>query len=213
MLRLSLPDRPLRIVCLGAHPDDVEIGAGGAILAWAAGGHLGEAWWLVMTGTTERAAEARDAAARFADPARPVVRVEGLPDGHLPAHWGEAKDRLEAFAREVDPDIVLTHRLDDAHQDHRVVAELTTTVFRDHLVLRYEVPKWDGDVGRPNVYLPLPAATMERKVALLEACFASQRGRDWFAGDTFRAVGRLRGVECRAPEGFAEAFEASKLTL
>ncbi|OGO54945.1 MAG: hypothetical protein A2V85_11220 [Chloroflexi bacterium RBG_16_72_14] len=213
MLRLTLPDRPLRVVCLGAHPDDIEIGAGGTILSLAADGRLGEAWWLVLTGEGERADEGRRAAARFADPVRPEVRIEGLRDGYLPAAWGEAKDRLEALRRDVDPDLVLTHRADDAHQDHRVVSELTTTVFRDHLVLEYEIPKWDGDLGRPNVYLPLSAAATARKAELLRECFPSQAGRDWFGDDTFHALARLRGVECRAPEGYAEAFTGRKLSL
>lgn len=213
MLRLSMPDTPLRVVCLGAHPDDVEIGAGGTILSLAAEGRIAEAWWLVLTGAGGREAEARTAAARFAEPIRPVVRVEGLRDGYLPVAWGEAKDRLEALRRDVDPDLVLTHRADDAHQDHRVVSELTTTVFRDHLVLEYEVPKWDGDLGRANVYQPLTAAVVERKAELLRACFPSQAGRDWFGDDTFRALARLRGVECRAAEGYAEAFVGRKLVL
>lgn len=213
MLSLALPDRPLRVLCLGAHPDDIEIGAGGTILSLAADGRLAEAWWVVLTGSGERTAEGREAAARFADPVRPVVRIEDLRDGYLPAEWGQAKDLLEAVGRDVDPDLVLTHRADDAHQDHRVVSELTTTVFRDHLVLEYEIPKWDGDLGRPNVYLPLPAAIMERKVELLRSCFASQAGRDWFDDDTFRALARLRGVECRAPEGYAEAFVGRKIVL
>jgi LmbE family N-acetylglucosaminyl deacetylase len=213
MLPLSLPDRPLRLLCLGAHPDDVEIGAGGTILTLAADRRLAAAMWVVLTGTGERAAEARGAAARFAEPVQPEVRVEGLRDGYLPAAWGDAKDLLEAAARAFEPDLVLSHRADDAHQDHRAVAEITTTVFRDHLVLEYEIPKWDGDLGRPNVYLPLTAAAMERKAELLRACFPSQAGRDWFEDDTFRALARLRGVECRAPEGYAEAFTGRKLVL
>ena len=213
MLRLTLPDRPLRVACLGAHPDDIEIGAGGTILSLAADGRLGEAWWLVLTGEGERADEGRRAAARFADPVRPEVRIEGLRDGFLPAAWGEAKDRLEALRSDVDPDLVLTHRADDAHQDHRVVSELTTTVFRDHLVLEYEIPKWDGDLGRSNVYLPLSAAVVGRKAELLRECFPSQAGRDWFGDDTFHALARLRGVECRAPGGYAEAFTGRKLSL
>jgi LmbE family N-acetylglucosaminyl deacetylase len=213
MLRLTLPDRPLRVACLGAHPDDIEIGAGGTILSLAADGRLGEAWWLVLTGEGDRADEGRRAAVRFADPVRPEVRIEGLRDGYLPAAWGDAKDRLEALRRDVDPDLVLTHRADDAHQDHRVVSELTTTVFRDHLVLEYEIPKWDGDLGRPNVYLPLSAAVVGRKAELLRESFPSQAGRDWFGDDTFHALARLRGVECRAPEGYAEAFTGRKLSL
>ena len=213
MLRLALPDRPLHLVCLGAHPDDIEIGAGGTILALAAEGRLASATWLVLTGSGERADEARRAAAAAVAPLDPDVRIAGLRDGYLPDAWGAAKDAVEALRRDIDPDLVLTHRVDDAHQDHRVVAELTTTAFRDHLVLEYEIPKWDGDIGRPNVYLPLTGDTMARKVDLLRASFPSQAGRDWFGEDTFRALARLRGMECRAPEGLAEAFVGRKITL
>lgn len=213
MLRLALPDRPLRLLCLGAHPDDIEIGAGGTILALAAEGRLASATWLVLTGSGERVGEAHAAAAAAVAPLVPDVRIAGLRDGYLPDGWAAAKDAFEALRRDVDPDLILTHRVDDAHQDHRVVAELTTTAFRDHLVLEYEIPKWDGDMGRPNVYLPLSAETVGRKVDLLRASFPSQAGRDWFGDDTFRALARLRGMECRAPEGFAEAFVGRKITL
>jgi len=213
MLRLALPDRPLHLVCLGAHPDDIEIGAGGAILALAAEGRLASATWLVLTGSLERADEARIAAAAAVAPLVPDVRLAALRDGYLPDAWAAAKDAVEALRRDIDPDLVLTHRVDDAHQDHRVVAELTTTAFRDHLVLEYEIPKWDGDLGRPNVYLPLTGDTVARKVDLLRAAFPSQAGRDWFGEDTFRALARLRGMECRAPEGLAEAFVGRKITL
>jgi LmbE family N-acetylglucosaminyl deacetylase len=213
MLRLALPGRPLHLVCLGAHPDDIEIGAGGTVLELAAAGRIASATWLVLTGSGERVEEARRAAAAFVAPVVPEVRVVGLRDGYLPDAWGAAKEALERLRLDVDPDLVLTHRLDDAHQDHRVVADLTTTAFRDHLVLEYEIPKWDGDLGRPNVYLPLGARTLTRKVDLLAASFPSQAGRDWFGEDTFRALARLRGMECRAPDGLAEAFTGRKLML
>jgi LmbE family N-acetylglucosaminyl deacetylase len=213
MLRLALPDRPLRLLCIGAHPDDVEIGAGGLILDLAAAGALERATWLVLTGAGDRAEEARRAATAFAAPVVPEVRLAGLRDGYLPDGWGGAKDAVEAVRRDLDPDLVLTHRRDDAHQDHRVASELAWTAFRDHLVLEYEIPKWDGDLGQPNVYRAIPAATFDRKVELLLASFPSQAGRDWFADQTFRALARLRGIECRAPEGYAEAFTGRKLVI
>jgi len=213
MLRLALPDRPLRVVCLGAHPDDIEIGAGGTLLTWAAEGRLAEAWFVVLTGSAERAAEARDAAAAFAAPVAPTMRQAALRDGFLPHDWAAAKEHLEGVRREVEPDLVLTHRRDDAHQDHRVVSEQAWTVFRDGLVLEYEIPKWDGDLGRPNLYVPLTVEVLERKAALLASSYPSQAGRDWFGRDTFAALARLRGIECRAPEGHAEGFVARKLSL
>jgi LmbE family N-acetylglucosaminyl deacetylase len=208
-----LPDRPLRLLCIGAHPDDIEIGAGGLILDLAQRGALAGATWLVLTGAGERAEEARRAAASFAAPLAPEVRLAGLRDGYLPDAWGAAKDAVEAMRRDLDPDLVLTHRADDAHQDHRVASELAWTAFRDHLILEYEIPKWDGDVGRPNVYRALPAATLARKIELLHATFPSQVGRDWFAEETFRALARVRGMECRAPDGYAEAFTGRKLRI
>jgi LmbE family N-acetylglucosaminyl deacetylase len=213
MLRLALPDRPLRLLCVGAHPDDIEIGAGGLILELAASGALETATWLVLTGTGPRIEEARAGAASFAAPVVPEVRVAGLRDGYLPDAWAAAKDAVEAVRRDLDPDLVLTHRSDDAHQDHRIASELAWTAFRDHLVLEYEIPKWDGDLGRPNVYRALAAATMARKVELLQASFPSQAGRDWFGDETFRSLARLRGMECRAPDGYAEAFTGRKLAI
>jgi len=213
MLRLELPDRPLRLLCLGAHPDDVEIGAGGTILALADSGRLATATWFVLTGAGERAEEARRVASTAVAPLVPQVLLAGLRDGYLPDQWANAKDALEALRRDLEPDLVLTHRADDAHQDHRVTAELTWTVFRDHLVLEYEVPKWDGDMGRPNVYVPLTADQLARKLDLLRTGFPSQEGRDWFTDDTFRSLAHLRGMECRAPDNYAEAFTGRKLTI
>jgi LmbE family N-acetylglucosaminyl deacetylase len=213
MLRLELPDRPLHVVCIGGHPDDVEIGAGGLLLDLAAGGRLASATWLVLTGSGGRADEARSAAAACAAPSVPDVRLAGLRDGYLPDQWAAAKDAVEAVAREVAADLVLTHRRDDAHQDHRVASELAWTAFRDQVVLEYEIPKWDGDLGQPNVYHALTASTLARKLELLQASFPSQAGRDWFEAETFRALARLRGMECRAPDGYAEAFTGRKLLV
>lgn len=216
MLRLGLVPRrgrPLTLLAIGAHCDDVEIGAGGTLL------RLAESWpdllahVVILTGTPQREAEARAAAAAFFAPATVEVRTHRLVDGRLPEQWGQVKQVLEDLAERVDPDVVFAPGEYDAHQDHRLLGALVHTSFRDHLVLHYEIPKWDGDLGagRPTVYVPLEESAARRKHALLHQHFPSQRGRDWFSEDTFLALARLRGLECRAP--YAEAFTAPKMVL
>jgi LmbE family N-acetylglucosaminyl deacetylase len=211
MVPLRLPDGPLHVVCLGAHPDDVEIGCGGTLLALGAGRPL-RATYVIPTGTVERHEEARKAAARFLPGTETDLHLQGLTDGHLPAHWAPVKDMLEDVARSVPtPDIVFAPRVDDAHQDHRVVAELAPTVWRDTLVLRYEIPKWDGDLGRVTHHVPLDPELAHRKVELLGECFVSQAGRDWWDDETFLGLMRLRGVECR--HRYAEGFVVDKAVV
>ena len=206
-------DRPLRVALLGAHCDDVEIGCGGLLLDLAARGLLSHADLLVLCSTPERAAESRTSAAAFCSPAPCATTFGGLPDGRLPAHWDQVKDLLQTFAADTDPDLVLAPSPADAHQDHRLVGELVRTAFRDHVVLHYEIPKWDGDLGagRPQVYWPLSADLVARKWELLDEHYPSQRGRDWWRPDTFSSLSRLRGMECRADH--AEAFAAPALVL
>jgi LmbE family N-acetylglucosaminyl deacetylase len=217
VLGLSLardPDAPLRVLALGAHADDIEIGCGGTILRLVADhpGLLVD--WVVLSGHGERAAEAADSAAAFLHGAGEArVRVERFRDGFFPYDGGAVKELFERLKGEVDPDLVLTHRLEDRHQDHRLVAELTWNTFRHHLILEYEVPKYEGDLGHPGLFVPLTAALCERKVELLRKCFPSQAGRAWFTDDTFWALLRLRGVESGAPSRYAEAFTARKLVL
>ena len=144
---------------------------------------------------------------------RPRIELAQFDDGLFPYQGDEIKAWLEDVRARVDPDVVLTHRGSDAHQDHREVCELTWNLFRDHLILEYEIPKWDGDLGRPNLYVPLTAAALERKIELLHAHFGTQRSKQWFDAETFRGLARLRGMECRAPERYAEAFVARKARL
>ena len=217
MLGLSLArdrSRPLRVLAVGAHADDIEIGCGGTSLRLVAE-HRGLAVdWLVLSGMGQRAEEASDSAAAFTEGAGETrVTVEGFRDGFFPYDGGAVKERFERLKAEVDPDLILTHRLEDRHQDHRLVAELTWNTFRGHLILEYEIPKYEGDLGHPNLFVPLEAEHCQRKVELLRKCFPSQAGRSWFSDDTFLSLLRLRGIESGGPGRFAEAFSARKLVL
>jgi LmbE family N-acetylglucosaminyl deacetylase len=210
-IRLLDGDGPKRILALGAHPDDIEIGCGGTLLRLVAEHPRAEVMWVVFAATPERAAEARTSADAFLEgvaSARVIVR--DYRDGFLPYSGGALKEDFESFKREFSPDLVLTHYRDDRHQDHRLVSELTWNTWRDHLILEYEIPKYDGDFGSPNFFATLPASTLERKIALLFEHFPSQANRSWFTADLFQSVARIRGMECAAPEGFAEGFYGRK---
>jgi LmbE family N-acetylglucosaminyl deacetylase len=206
--------RPLHLLCIGAHSDDLEIGCGGTLLTWLAGTRPIHVTWVVLSAGGGRAAEDRRSAKALLKRAASVDLVLGeFRDGHLPAEFTAAKAFFESLKPRVRPDLVLTHRLEDRHQDHRQAAELTWNTFRDHLILEYEIFKYEGDLGQPNVFVPLSAAVARRKAAHLERHFGSQRGKHWFDGDNFLALARLRALECRAPDGFAEAFHGRKLVL
>ncbi len=202
------PGRPLSVLAIGAHPDDIEIGAGGMLLSVAESGAGLQARYVVLTGTTDRQLEARNAADSFLPAADLTVELFDLPEGRLPAAWDRVKEALEQVARSCSPDLVIAPSRDDVHQDHRVIAEIVPTVFRDQLYLAYEIPKWDGDLGRPSMYFPLSADMARRKVELLNKCFPSQRNRDWWDDEVFLGMARLRGMECRA--SYAEAFTCTK---
>jgi LmbE family N-acetylglucosaminyl deacetylase len=206
--------RAFEVLVVGAHADDIEIGCGGTVLQLAAGGAPLRVTWVVLAASGVREREAVGSAAAFLkDVEQTTVVLRSFRDGFFPGVWGEVKEVFEELKREVAPDLIMVPRRDDAHQDHRLVAELSWNTFRDHLVLEYEIPKYDGDLGNPNLYVPLPAATCERKVELLLEQFPSQRDRRWYTPDTFWALLRLRGVESNAPSGFAEAFHCRKATL
>ncbi|MEN3613057.1 PIG-L deacetylase family protein [Plantactinospora sp. ZYX-F-223] len=198
------------VVLLGAHPDDIEIGAGGLLLA------LGDVpglrvHYVLLTGSPARQAEARAAAAAFLPGARRSFALHDLPDGRVPARWGEAKEIVNAAAATLNADLVLAPSPDDAHQDHHTLAALVPTSFRDATVLYYEIPKWDGDLGRRNVYLPLTEERVRRKVELLHASYPSQKARDWWDDEVFLGLARLRGMECRSR--YAEAFRCEKAVI
>ena len=212
MLPLSLEPpagRPLSLLAVGAHPDDVEIGAGGLLLQLAA--RPLQARYVLLTGTAERQAEARAAATAFLPGADLTIELSQLSEGRLPAAWAQVKEILEQVARSCSPDVILAPSVGDAHQDHRTVAEIVPTVFRDQLCLSYEIPKWDGDLGRPSLYVPLSQETARRKVELLHKCYPSQHGRDWWDDEVFLGLARLRGMECRAR--YAEAFGCAKWVI
>lgn len=209
MRQLSLPAGPLTVACLAAHPDDVEIAAGATLLALAERGTV-EGCWLTLTGSPERRGEAEAAARAFLPNSQSSFHT--FPDGRLPAHWNEVKDIVHAFAAAIpEVDLVLAPRMDDAHQDHRLLGTMAPTVWRDALVLHYEIPKWDGDLGRANCYVPISPELGRRKVSLLNEHYTSQLTRDWWDDETFLALMRLRGMECRSR--YAEAFQASKAVL
>lgn len=199
------------VVFIGAHPDDIEIGAGGLMLALAAANPTLTAYYTVLTGTPVRQQEARAAVEAFLPGVDVTVALHGLPDGRLPGHWSTVKDALQEAARLTDPDLVVCPSPDDAHQDHRLLGELTPTAFRSQLVLHYEIPKWDGDFARRNVYLPMSDDAMRRKTELLTACFPSQKDHDWWDDELFRGVARVRGMESRSR--YAEAFSCNKISI
>jgi LmbE family N-acetylglucosaminyl deacetylase len=204
----------LSVLCLGAHSDDIEIGAGAFLLSMMARGVRLDVHWCVLSGLGTREQEARNSASDFlSGAASQNVEVMSFRDTTFPEQSEAIKAYLANLKSRVKPDLIVTHRRDDAHQDHRTICGLTWTTFRDHLILEYEVPKWDGDLGQPNVYVPVGARELERKIALLETHFATQRSKDWFDPEVFRGLARLRGMECRAPEGYAEAFFARKVAL
>lgn len=213
-LRLARPGEALSILCLGAHSDDIEIGAGGAILSLIERGVKLDVHWCVVSAPGERAEEAYASADDFlAGCVRRRIEIGDFEDSTFPAQSPAIKEWLKEIRERTQAELVFTHCRDDAHQDHREVNGLTWNLFRDHLILEYEIPKWDGDLGRPNAYMPLSRAVMERKAELLARHFATQRSKDWFDAETFRGLARLRGMECRAAERYAEAFTLRKAVL
>lgn len=214
MKPLVLEAGRLSVLCLGAHSDDIEIGAGATLLTWLAQGRDLVVHWCVLSAMQQRKDEARHSAEAFLAGAKSLhIETAEFKDGHFPAQTLEIKSWFETAKARLSPDLILTHRRDDAHQDHREVCRHTWNTFRDHMILEYEIPKWDGDLGQPNVYVPVSSRVLDRKIALLDAHFGSQRSKDWFDGETFRGLARLRGMECRAAERYAEAFVARKAVL
>lgn len=213
-LGLASPGERLSVLCIGAHSDDIEIGVGATILGWIERGVRLDVHWAVLGAYGARGDEARASAEAFlANAAHAVIDLAGFKDGFFPYQGADIKLWFEDLKRRTSPDVVFCHWRKDAHQDHREVSKLTWNTFRDHTILEYEIPKWDGDLGQPNVYIPATKALIERKASLLHEHFRTQRSKDWFDEQTFLGLARLRGAECRAPDGFAEAFHGRKIAV
>jgi LmbE family N-acetylglucosaminyl deacetylase len=210
-LLLTPPHRgPLRVLCLGAHPDDIEIGCGATVLGLVQRG--ADVRWAVFSGDDRRAEEASRSVRMFLgrDGGRRLA-LHTFRDAHFPAQFSAIKEAFETLAAGFRPDLVFTHYRDDRHQDHRVLSDLAWNTFRRQIIMEYEVPKWDGDLSTPNLYAAVTSRAAQRKVTCLMRAFASQRSRDWFGEEVFFGLMRLRGMECRAPSGLAEAFFGRKL--
>ena len=215
MIHLNLDSRKdgaFNVLCLGAHSDDIEIGCGGAILRLAEEYPNCEFHWVVFSAIGTRELEARNAAQMFAGTHLKGPTLKSFKDGFMPFAGAEVKTVFEEL-KTISPDLIFTHSRKDAHQDHRLLAELTWNTFRNHLILEYEIPKYDGDMGKPNVFMPITEDICRKKTSYLLEAFASQRNKRWFDERTFQSLMRLRGMECNAPSGYAEAFYCRKLVL
>lgn len=216
MIQLDLglkKDGPLKILCLGSHSDDIEIGCGGTILRLIQEYSGATFYWVVFSATGVRGAEARRASELFAGSRIERLILKEFRDGFMPYNGSEVKTVFEELKQLVSPDLIFTHQPHDAHQDHRLLSELTWNTFRNHFILEYEIPKYDGDMGRPSVFVPLTKENCETKVRHLMDSFATQRSKNWFDESTFQSLMRLRGMECNAPSGYAEAFYCRKIVL
>lgn len=207
-------DSRLRILCLGAHSDDIEIGCGGTMLRLLEENPAAEVHWVVLGAAGPRKEEAARSADLFLAGARQKeIVIREFRDGYFPYIGAELKDFFEDLKQKCSPDVILTHYRHDLHQDHRTVSEMTWNTFRNHLILEYEIVKYDGDLGTPNGYFPLTRAVAGRKIANLLECFKSQHSRNWFTEDAFASIMRLRGIESNAPENLAEAFYCRKMVF
>jgi LmbE family N-acetylglucosaminyl deacetylase len=213
-LQLEAGDEPLRVLCLGAHADDLEIGCGGTMLKLTRSGRPVSVTWVVWSGEGRREQEARESAEIFLERAKTrEVIVHSFRDGFFPSQSAAIKECFEGLKQRGPVDLVLTHHRGDLHQDHRLIAELTWNTFRHHLVLEYEIPKYDGDFGSPNVFVDLDEDLARRKAETIMRVFGSQAGRQWFSEDLFMSVLRIRGMECAAASRYAEGFYCRKALL
>jgi LmbE family N-acetylglucosaminyl deacetylase len=214
-LKLNQPaSGGLHILCLGSHSDDIEIGCGGSILRLACEYPDTTFHWVVFSATGVRAIEAECGARLFTRAARlSGPHLKSFRDGFMPFVGDEVKAAFEELKGTIFPQLIFTHNRKDAHQDHRLIAELTWNTFRDHMILEYEVPKYDGDLGQPGVFVPLTAEATRQKIQNIMDAFPSQRAKRWFQEDTFRSLMRIRGMECNAASGYAEAFYCRKIVL
>src|ERR1700728_5164316 len=217
MIKLNLDvkkDGPLKVLCLGSHSDDIEIGCGGTVLRLIDQYPDCSFHWVVFNAMGVRKAEAQRAAESFAGADRlERLLLKEFPDRFMPFVGSEVKATFEELKQKVNPDILFTHQRQDAHQDHRLLSELTWNTWRNHFILEYEIHKYDGDMGRPSVFVPLDAEVYQKKVGYIMDAFQSQRSKRWFQPETFLSLMRLRGMECNAPSGYAEAFYCRKMEI
>ncbi len=213
MIQFAL-DSVQTVLCFGAHADDIEIGCGGAILKLLERNENLDVFWIVLSGFGDREAEARHSAELFLSGTKnKSIQINQFPDTLFPYNGEKIKAYFNELGRLIAPDVVFTHRLEDRHQDHRLVAELTWNTFRDHLIFEYEIPKYEGDLGSPNVYVPLTEAICERKVDIIVKSFSSQTTKKWFCAETFWAMLRVRGIESDSQSQFAEGLYCRKLVI
>lgn len=206
--------QPLNVLCLGAHSDDIEIGCGATLLRLQEEYPAIHIDWVVFSGNEQRAKEARASAARFLRKAKSKnVITKAFRDGFFPYCGTDIKDEFEVLKRATAPQVIFTHYRNDLHQDHRILSELTRNTWRSHTIFEYEIMKWDGDLGTPNVFMPVTEKQLETKIKILLECFPTQASKHWFDRETFRALPRIRGMECNAPTRFAEAFYGHKVRL
>lgn len=208
---LSAKDK-LQVLLLGAHSDDIEIGCGGTILRLAAELANIDVHWVVFSALGKRENEAQESADDFlSDVEQPSVKFFQFPDAYFPDNYSALKDAFKKMTKLTSPDIIFTHYRNDLHQDHRIISELTWNAFRDHLILEYEIPKYEGDLGQPNFFVTIPEEIRVKKISKLRQHFVSQRTKEWFSDDLFSSIMRIRGIEARSPSGFSEAFHCRKI--
>lgn len=213
MIKASI--NPIRtILCLGAHADDIEIGCGGAVLKLLEENQDASVHWIVLHGSGDREGEALRSAELFLTNAQCTsIRIEQFPDTLFPYRSEEIKAYFNDLGRRISPDIVFTHRLEDRHQDHRLVSELTWNTFRDHMIMEYEIPKYEGDLGTPNIYVHLDESICKRKIDIIVDSYTTQKPKPWFSAETFWAMLRIRGIEAKSTSGFAEGVYCRKLVI
>lgn len=203
----------LQILCIGAHCDDIEIGCGGTVLKLIGDQRVARIHWIVFCSTPERKKEAEKSASLFLNNTDHLVTIHDFKDGYTPHQWSRVKDHFEKLKETEDPDLIFTHTRDDRHQDHRTIHNLTWNTFRNHTILEYEIPKYDGDLGTPNVFIPIEKKILDRRNRILKDCFISQLGKQWFDEELLNSLPRVRGVECASDTKFAEAFYGRKIVL
>lgn len=207
--------KELNLLCLGAHCDDIEIGCGGSLLKWIEAGNVDQVRWIVFASTEIRKKEAVQSASRFLKTIdqKSSTTIYDFDDGYLPANWSKVKDEFEKVKQNYEPDIIFTHYRNDLHQDHRLVNELTWNTFRNHIILEYEIPKYDGDLGNPNIYIPINEDNIRQKKHIIFDSFKSQMKKHWLDESLLNGIARIRGMECVSDSGYAEAFYCRKMLI